>query len=520
MSDEENEHSAENSEQSDDQPVGSEESQQSEATEQSPEQSDTQQAEEAQQSAEESGEQPSAEGEQSTEQPDQSAESDQAADDSTESEGDSDQATAQSEDKTVDEGDQEADDTGAESDDSSDKIEQPLDESGATQVAMADTDGGISMDAGKGGGDEIIISGSPFGGPYDPGFVNAGEAFANCIKVPDALTLALVDVTDPAAPVFAGIRADDTVFIASMAKIAALYAAFELRKRLQDAISGVPVATPVPAIIAQVKKTWQPLIDAKKPKDAAAFAGFPNLTGIFDITPSGSSWSVTFTTKGDINTLVDKESAQWPLLSGKFGFKELLLLMVSFSNNDAAARCITSLSYEYINAALVVAGLYENAKGGLWLAAPYPHKPGAALTENLWMQEPLNKDPNTTRRYQVSSAKAAAAMFTLLAQRKLVDATSSDEMLDFLQAGTNDFIQNALADASRDVNSIRTKIGVIDKLYWSQTSLVERNLVDHGKPIRYVISILNNKAPFLLTKGTIEPLDQCILNRHPGAAPP
>lgn len=445
-------------------------------------QSDEQPAEQNDQSAEQSEEQPE--------------ESDQAADGSTKSEG------------------------GAESDSSSDKIEQPLDDSGATQVAMADTDGGVSMDAGTGGGDKIIISGSPFGGPYDPGFVNAEAAFANCIKVPDSLTLALVDVTDPAAPVFAGIRAEDTVFIASMAKIAALYAAFELRKRLQDAISGVPVTTPVPALIAQVKKTWQPLIDAKKPKDAAAFAGFPNLTEIFDITASGASWSVAFTTKGDINTLADKESAQWPLLNGKFGFKELLMLMTSFSNNDAAARCITSLSYEYINAALVVAGLYENGKGGLWLAAPYPHKPGAALTENLWMPEPLNKDPNTTRRYQVSSAKAAAAMFTLLAQRNLVDATSSDEMLDFLQAGTNDFVQNALADASRDVNSIRTKIGVIDKLYWSQTSLVERNLVDHGKPIRYVISILNNKAPFLLTTGTIEPLDQCILNRHPGAAPP
>jgi hypothetical protein len=480
MSDEEpSEQSSADSEQSDDQPVGSEESQQSEATEQSPEQSDTQQDQEAQQSGETSAD-----------------ESEQATDGSTKSED------------------------GAESDSSSDKIEQPFDDSGATQVEMADTDGGVPMNAGTGGGDEIIISGSPFGGPYDPGFVNAEKAFANCIKVPDSLTLALVDVTDPAAPVFAGIRAEDTVFIASMAKIAVLYAAFELRKRLQDAISGVLVATSVPAIVAQVKKTWQPLIDAKKPKDAAAFTGFPNLTDIFDITPSGASWSVTFTTKGDINTLADKESAQWPLLSGKFGFKELLFLMASFSNNDAAARCITTLSYEYINAALVVAGLYENGKGGLWLAAPYPHKPGAALTENLWMQEPLNKDSNTTRRYQVSSAKAAAAMFTLLAQRKLVDATSSDEMLDFLQAGTNDFVQNALADASRDVNSIRTKIGVIDKLYWSQTSLVERNLVDHSKPIRYVISILNNKAPFLLTKGTIEPLDQCILNRHPGAAPP
>jgi hypothetical protein len=472
------------------------------------------------QPAAQSDEQPAEQNDQSTEQSEeQPAESEQRAGQAEQQSTDSYQANAP-EAKTVDESDQGADKTGAESDDSSDKIEQPLDDSGATQVAMADTAGGVSVDTGKGGGDEIIISGSPFGGPYDPGFVNAEEAFANCIKVPDSLTLALVDVTDPAAPVFAGIRAEDTVFIASMAKIAALYAAFELRKQLQDAISGVPVATPVPAMITQIKKTWQPLIDAKKPKDAAAFAGFPNLTDIFDITPSGASWSVTFTTKGDINTLADKESAQWPLLSGKFGFKELLFLMASFSNNDAAARCITTLSYEYINAALVVAGLYETGKGGLWLAAPYPHKPGAALTENLWMQEPLNKDSNTTRRYQVSSAKAAAAMFTLLAQRKLVDATSSDEMLDFLQAGTNDFVQNALADASRDVNSIRTKIGVIDKSYWSQTSLVERNLADHGKPIRYVISILNNKATFLLTRGTIEPLDQCILTRHPGAAPP
>jgi hypothetical protein len=496
--------------QADEQPADDQPAEQSEEqpadSDQPTEQSDEQPTEGANESAEQSEEQPT--------------DGDQAADDSSKSEGDSDQATAQSEDETVDKGDQISDTTGEESDDSSDKVEQPVDESGSTQVAMADTDGGVSMDAGKAGDDEIKISGSPFGGLYDPGFVNAEAAFANCIKVPDSLTLALVDVTDPAAPVFAGIRAEDTVFIASMAKIAALYAAFELRKRLQDAISGVPVTTPVPALIAQVKKTWQPLIDAKKPKDAAAFAGFPNLTDIFDITPSGASWSVTFTTKGDINTLADKESAQWPLLNGKFGFKELLFLMASFSNNDAAARCITTLSYEYINAALVMAGLYENGKGGLWLAAPYPHKPGAALTENLWMQEPLNKDPNTTRRFQVSSAKAAAAMFTLLAQRKLVDATSSDEMLDFLRAGTNDFVQNALVDASRDVNLIRTKIGVIDKLYWSQTSLVERNLIDHGKPIRYVISILNNKAPFLLTRGTIESIDQCILSRHPGAAPP
>ncbi len=189
--------------------------------------------------AERSEEQPAEQTDQFSEQADkQSAESDQPAEQAEEQPAEGDQS-AQSEDKTVEEDGQKSDNTGAESDDSSDRVEQPVDESGSTQVAMTDTDGGVSMDAGKGGDDEIKISGSPFGGPYDPGFVNAEAAFANCIKVPDSLTLALVDVTDPVAPVFAGIRAEDTVFIASMAKIAALYAAFELRKRLQDAISGV-----------------------------------------------------------------------------------------------------------------------------------------------------------------------------------------------------------------------------------------------------------------------------------------
>jgi hypothetical protein len=447
---------------------------------------------------------------------DQSAERDQLAEPPEEQPADSDQASAQSDEQPA-----ESDQPAEQQPDVTDTDQVATSATTDDTVAFADTDASV----GKGGtpagsGTSIEIRGSPFGGPYIPGFVDGEDSFKTCIHVPDDLTVALVDLTDPSAPVYAGIRDEDTIFIASMAKIAALYAAFELRKQLQDAISAVPTSVPVADLIAEVRRTWQPLLDATKPNDRAAFNGFPSLSEIFDITPSGSSWSVQFTTKGDIATLADGELAEWPVLKGKFGFKELLELMARFSNNDASARCITALSYEYIHGALTNGGFYNQATGGLWLGAPYPHKPGAALTEALWAAEPLSNERNQSRKYQTGSARAAATMFTLLGQGKLVDAAASGEMLDMLNTGTNDFIKNALTDASRDVNSIRTKIGVIDKSYWSQTSLVERNLVDHGKPIRYVISILNNTPPFLLTKATIEPLDECILNRHPGARSP
>jgi hypothetical protein len=452
-------------------------------------------------------------------------EGDQAANQSEEQPADSDQPAEQAQEEVTD-----SDQTAKQQQESANTDQAATSASADDTVAFSDTDASLGGGGARGGGSgtTVEIRGSPFGGLYIPRFVDGEDSFKSCLHVPDDLTVALVDLTDPSAPVYAGIRDQDTVFIASMAKIAALYAAFELRKQLQDAVSNVPTSIPVANLIAEVRKTWQPLLDATKPNDRAAFSGFPSLSEIFDITPSGSSWSVEFTTKGDIGILPDAEFAEWPLLKGKFGFKELLELMARFSNNDASARCITALSYEYIHGALINAGLYNEATGGLWLGAPYPHKPGAALTEGLWAAEPLNNERNQSRKYQMGNAEAAARMFTLLAQGKLVDATASREMLDMLDTGTNDFVQNALAadklpdgSPARPIKSIRTKIGVIDKSYYSQTSLVERHLQDHGERIRYVISVLNNNIPpFYINKDTIVPLDQCVLNRHPGATAP
>ena len=108
MSDEENEHSAEDSEQSEEQPARNEESQQSEATEQSLEQSDTQQAEEAQQSGETSAD----ESEQSAEQAEEPAVTDdQATEPSQEQPADSDLPTNQANEQAA-ESDQTADQSG------------------------------------------------------------------------------------------------------------------------------------------------------------------------------------------------------------------------------------------------------------------------------------------------------------------------------------------------------------------------------------------------------------------------
>ena len=373
---------------------------------------------------------------------------------------------------------------------------------------------------------EKLIVEPPFTA-YDPGFV-ANAALTACVKgkTPDDWRIALVDLRNPASPAYGGNdKHDKTVFAASLAKVGAMFAAFELKKRVSEALKPVPVTTSLAMVLKALEKVWQPKLDATKPASPAAFKGFPKLTQIFDIRVVAGAWKVDFTSRGSIASLgtnAQAEHAPFSKIEGKFGFKELLELMVSFSSDEASARCITMLSYEYIHGALVTAGLYETGKGGLWLGASYKQAPagtpGAPERNRIWMAEPTitATEPNTSRRFQVGSPKAFARMFTLLARGKLVDSTSSTAMLDLLKSKTADFIKKALESDGRGliVDGIRSKIGVIADSYFSQASFVQRNVIKAGKRIQYVIVILNNtSAPYLNDKATIGPLDQCILDR-------
>jgi hypothetical protein len=399
---------------------------------------------------------------------------------------------------------------------------------GTVEAEWAAPDGGAGGGSGGGGTGVPEIKAAPFGAPYFPGFVS-DPSFSACITDPGDLDIAVVDVTDPAAPVYAGIRDNKAVFAASMAKAAALYAAFELRGGIRRALKDIPTNVPVADVFTAIQKKWQPLLDVNNPADSRAFKGFPRLKDIFDVAPNatGTGWTVEFKTSGTIGNLSDPENDTFAAIeAGGFGFKELLELMGRYSNDEAAARCITTLSYEYIHSALIASGLYREVDGGFWLGAPYAAAPsgtsGADERNKLWMPEPLNNDPNTSRRFQVASAKAAATMFTLLAQGALVDSDSSNNgMLPFLDPKTSDFVKTALVNDGRAVVSVHTKIGVIKNSYWCQTSLVERKLKDATthKTIRYVVSIMNNKAPFRLDKTVVGPIDDCILARHPGATP-
>src|SRR5437667_2809043 len=268
MSDEENEHSTEDSEQSDEQQVRSEET-----SEQSPEQSDTQQVEEAQQSAEQSGEQPTDESEHSTEQPDQSAESDQAADGSSKSEDDSDQSATS--------------------------------ESGTDTVALADADGGGEgggSGTGSGGGPAVV---DPFPVVNSIGFSAPDASLATCInaasqdpKVKDLCT-GVIDLTGLGATAatlpYVGHNDSERLYVGSVAKIYPLLAAFELRQRVtlqanaMISLQGLSTSTSgwQTNVFDTIQKAWQPQLDAKFP--ALPKGTHPNFSKVLELAPDGTA---------------------------------------------------------------------------------------------------------------------------------------------------------------------------------------------------------------------------------------
>ena len=381
---------------------------------------------------------------------------------------------------------------------------------------------------------EGAIVGKPFGPKPNPGFTN-DPAFVTCLTAalpgpPADLRVALVDMTDPAAAVYAGVNDEKTVFAASQGKAAALFAAFELRERVRDALTTVPTTAPLGAVLRNIQTAWQPQLDSLKPRNSAAFRSFPRLNEIFDIRVVAGKWSVEFKSRGSIASLgsdAQAIGAGFSRIEKRFGFHELLELMARFSNDEAAARCIAALGYEYINAALVSAGLYEDGTGGMWLGAPYPHGlaavSGDPSRDRLWMQEPTNQNSNISRRFQVGSPKSFATMFTLLARAKLVTPSSTtaaaDEpnarILALLDPKTADFIRDALTDAGRGVTSARSKIGLIVHKYACEASLIERTKVVHGMRVRYVVVIMNDVAPFHLGADLLKGIDDCVLARHP-----
>jgi beta-lactamase class A len=102
-------------------------------------------------------------------------------------------------------------------------------------------------------------------------------------------------------------------------------------------------------------------------------------------------------------------------------FREDLRLSIYRSDNAAATRALESVGHAYVAAFLWGAGLYDPREGGgLWVGRGFGRDHGP------WRPEPLRG------LLHAATPLALTRFYALLAQGRLVDAPSSDEMRGLL----------------------------------------------------------------------------------------
>ncbi|HKE14693.1 MAG TPA: N-acetylmuramoyl-L-alanine amidase [Kofleriaceae bacterium] len=192
---------------------------------------------------------------------------------------------------------------------------------------------------------------------------------------------------------------DQTDYIASVAKVYAMYAAYELRRAARD--------------VAQLPG-WRDGNELKELLDAELD---PQIYGkVATITP-GQNRTPIYRRIFDLasvtpGTDLDFTADYWRSIQSA----------IQASSDANAEQMITPLGFQYLNGALADAGFFDPiARSGLWLTGDFV---GTRL--------PLFNSHNDGPVAQAGSPRMVAKMFTLIAQRALVDPAASDEMLDFL----------------------------------------------------------------------------------------
>jgi hypothetical protein len=199
------------------------------------------------------------------------------------------------------------------------------------------------------------------------------------------------EITTP--HVFAGYHIDDLDFIASLAKVAAMYASYELRSAVRDVLRWTS--------ISDADNLWSECEGQLDGQISGAVPDIPDTA-----TPK---YKEIFALAAD-NT-VDFTPA----------YRSDLASMISRGTNTGASGVIQRLGFQYINGALAAGGFFNPGTDGLWLTGDFVHTP-LRLANSL----------NDQLVGQAGTPRAVAKLYTHLAQRSLVDPDSSDEMLALL----------------------------------------------------------------------------------------
>ncbi|HJQ68517.1 MAG TPA: hypothetical protein VKA70_06080 [Blastocatellia bacterium] len=282
------------------------------------------------------------------------------------------------------------------------------------------------------------------------------------------LRIALVDLTEVKhhTPIFGGFwsfNPGSEMEGASLPKILALYAAYQLRFDL-DTFAALKGITKASALQLSIANEWK----------KAGLTTQPKLAGLF--------------------TFVEK--------SGSTVEAKLRRKPAIHSNSDARAL-ILALGFEYIGSVALQSGLFDEKQGGLWLNAAYA-KP--AIT---WSGSPFPKLPR-----HCITALSAATYFTLLAQGRLVNQASSNEIASVLRLKC---MEPGLLDG---VNSLPGVIGAspnkcgILSPYYHEAIHVNRQ-PPGGRRLEYVAAVISKEPPALDFVTLGKELDSIIAKLNP-----
>jgi hypothetical protein len=238
----------------------------------------------------------------------------------------------------------------------------------------------------------------PFAPPAVPSqlTVRASARFAELGRNPrtSGIDFAVADLTKAGnttnAPVY-GRNVTRSQYIASVGKVAAMLAAFWLRRNFRTALARV-AAPDLDDAFREIRTAWAREL---------GHSGFPDVRKIFQFATRGTMRAVDFSAD----------------------FAKDLLAMVGFSDTIATGNVVNALKLPYIAGTMRAARLYESGKGGLYLGGDY--RRGWGLTSKA--------DP-VTGKAQAGSPLSLVDLLSRLNARTLVSSTDSDQMILLMSA--------------------------------------------------------------------------------------
>lgn len=207
---------------------------------------------------------------------------------------------------------------------------------------------------------------------------------------------------------WAGLRIDEEHYSASLLKLAAMYAAYDLRSSA-DQLATDNSLTTWPAIEAALKSTFDSEIVTHTP---SLISGSPTLHP--EDKTRKPDYSAVLQSGVGPDFVVDFTQAQLD------AFED----MIVNAHNPGATTTIHGLGYPFLNGKIADDGFFEDGKG-IWLAGDY-------MFETQWPYARIDSK-NDGLSAQATTAVHLARLLTLLFDNRLVGAQSSAGMQELMR---------------------------------------------------------------------------------------